>query len=61
MITRCLGALVALAVGLSPVVDARLKAAAATGTAGAAGTAGVASSKWTRLRTPNFTLLGEQG
>ena len=54
MITRCLCALVALAVGLSPVVDARLGAAAA-------GAAGAAPSKWTRLRTPNFTLLGEHG
>ena len=40
--------------GLSPLVDARLGAAAA-------GAAGAAPSKWTRLRTPNFTLLGEHG
>ena len=54
MITRCSCALVALAVGLSPLVDARLGAAGA-------GAAGAAPSKWTRLRTPNFTLLGEHG
>ena len=54
MLTRCLCALVALAVGLSPVVDARLGAAGARA-------AGAAPSRWTRLRTPNFTLLGENG
>ncbi len=49
MITRRLCALVALALALSPLADAGLLAAVA------------ASSRWTRLRTPNFTLLGEQG
>ncbi len=55
MITRCLCALVALAVGLSPLADRRLAAA------GPAGAPGATPSKWTRLKTPNFTLLGEQG
>lgn len=54
MLTRCLCALVALAVGLSPLVDARLGAAGARA-------AGATPSRWTRLRTPNFTLLGENG
>lgn len=54
MITRSLCALVALAVGLSPVIAVRLDAAVA-------GAAGAAPSKWTRLQTPHFTLLGENG
>ena len=54
MITRSLCALLALAVGLSPVIAARLDSAVA-------GAAGAAPSRWTRLKTPNFTLLGEQG
>jgi tetratricopeptide (TPR) repeat protein len=49
VITRLLCALVALALGLSPVADPVVRAA------------GAAPSKWTRLRTPTFTLLGEQG
>ena len=60
MITRSLCALVALAPGLSPVVDARPGRAVSAAAAGA-GAAGAAPSKWTRLRTPNFTLLGEHG
>ena len=58
MITRCLGALVALAVGLSPLVDAGSRRGRQRPVPGAPG---AAPSKWTRLRTPNFTLLGEQG
>ena len=46
MITRCLCALVALAVGLSPLLEPRLAAE---------------TVKWTRLRTANFTLIGDQG
>jgi tetratricopeptide (TPR) repeat protein len=49
VITRLLCALVALALALSPLADAGLLAAVP------------ASSRWTRLRTPNFTLLGEHG
>ncbi len=49
MLTRCLCAVVALAIGLTPLLDATARAAAA------------APSKWTRLRTPTLTLLGEQG
>jgi tetratricopeptide (TPR) repeat protein len=52
VITRSLCALVALAVGLSPVVAARLDGA---------GAARAAPSRWTRLKTPNFTLLGQHG
>jgi hypothetical protein len=47
--TRFLCALVALAVGLSPFVEPR------------AGAAGAATSRFTRLRTPNFVLIGENG
>ena len=46
MITRCLCALAALAVGLSPLLEPRL---------------GADTVKWTRLRTANFTLIGDQG
>ena len=59
MTARLIAALVALAVGLSPLVDARPKAAAAA--AGPVAPPGAGASKWTRLRTPTFTLLGEQG
>ena len=48
MLTRLLCAVVALAIALTPVVEATARAAAAP-------------SRWTRLRTPTFTLLGEQG
>jgi len=59
VIARLIAALVALAVGLSPLVDARLGAAG--GPAVPAAPPGATPSKWTRLRTPNFTLLGENG
>ncbi|MEO5819900.1 MAG: tetratricopeptide repeat protein [Vicinamibacteraceae bacterium] len=49
MIARLVGALLALAVGVSPLVEPDLRAA------------GAAPSRYTRLRTPNFTLIGEQG
>ena len=49
MLTRSICAVVALAIGLTPLVEATARAAAA------------APSRWTRLRTPTFTLLGEQG
>jgi tetratricopeptide (TPR) repeat protein len=47
--SRLLCALVALAVGLSPCLDAGLRAG------------GAAASRFTRLRTPNFVLIGENG
>jgi tetratricopeptide (TPR) repeat protein len=46
---RVIVAIVAFALGLSPCADSMV------------GAAGAAPSKWTRLRTPTFTLLGEQG
>ena len=49
MPSRCLCALVALAVVLSPLVESGPRAAAA------------GASRFTRLRTPNFVLIGENG